>query len=147
MLLLLPAIVRRRTERLERAASELGRLSPVAQVARREESLRERGRRLDAAAAGRLTKAAQALASRRVAARMDRALAGRFAGAQGALEHRTQRLVALSPDSVLARGYSITHDAESGAVLRAATATSAGRRVRIRLAAGRVGAKVDEVDP
>src|SRR6267378_3879887 len=37
---LLPALVRQRVERLARAATELGRLSPLAQVARREESLR-----------------------------------------------------------------------------------------------------------
>lgn len=146
MLLLLPAIVRRRTERLARAAGELGRLSPLAQVARREESLRELGRRVDAAAAARLGRASQALASRRVPARVDRALAGRFAGAQRALEHRAQRLVALSPDSVLSRGYSITQDADSGMVLRAASETREGRRVRIRLAAGRVAAKVEEVE-
>ena len=147
LLLLLPAIVRRRTERLARAAGELGRLSPVAQVARRQDSLRERGRRLDTAAAGRLAMAANALASRRAPARVERALAGRFAGAERALEHRAQRLVALSPDSVLARGYSITQDAESGAVLRAAAETRVGRHLKIRLAAGRLGAKVDEVQP
>ncbi|TMC82710.1 MAG: exodeoxyribonuclease VII large subunit [Chloroflexi bacterium] len=41
----LPALVRHRVERLTRATAELGRLSPVAQVARREEALRERRRR------------------------------------------------------------------------------------------------------
>ncbi|MGA7910035.1 MAG: exodeoxyribonuclease VII large subunit, partial [Candidatus Dormiibacterota bacterium] len=40
---LLPALVRQRVDRLARAGMELGRLSPVAQVARREEALRERG--------------------------------------------------------------------------------------------------------
>jgi exonuclease VII large subunit len=47
---------------------------------------------------------------------------------------------------VLSRGYSITQDAESGAVLRASRDTSVNRRVRIRLAAGRLGARVDEVE-
>jgi hypothetical protein len=32
-------------------------------------------------------------------------------------------------------------------VLRAASETAAGRKVRIRLAAGRLGAHVDEVEP
>jgi exodeoxyribonuclease VII large subunit len=143
---LLPALVRSRVERLARAATELGRLSPVAQVARREEALVDRGRRLTSAASTRLTRARNALASRRATDRLERALTERFTAATRGLEHRRQRLVALSPDGVLARGYSITQDAESGAVLRSADATAAGRRVRIRLAAGRIGARVEEVD-
>jgi exodeoxyribonuclease VII large subunit len=143
---LLPAVVRRRVERLARAAGELGRLSPLAQVARREEGLAARGRRLEGAAAARLNRSRNALASRRATERMGRALSERYAAATRGLEHRRQRLVALSPDGVLSRGYSITQDAHSGAVLRTSDATAAGRRVRIRLGAGRLGAKVDEVD-
>ena len=146
MVQLLPALVRHRAERLARAAAELGRLSPLAQVARREDALRERGRRLNGAASARLTRGRNALAARRAATRLDRALAERFAAATQGLEHRKQRMVALSPDGVLSRGYSITQDAESGAVLRASRDTSVNRRVRIRLAAGRLGARVDEVE-
>jgi exodeoxyribonuclease VII large subunit len=142
----LPLLVRHRVERLTRAAADLGRLSPLAQVARREEALRERGRRLSSAASARLTRGRNALASRRAADRLDRALAKRFAAATQGLEHRAQRLLALSPDAVLSRGYSITQDAESGAVLRSSAGVAVNRRVRIRLAAGRLGAKVDEVD-
>jgi exodeoxyribonuclease VII large subunit len=144
---LLPALVRNRVERLSRAATELGRLSPVAQVARREEALVERGRRLNTAAVTRLARAGNALAARRAQDRLDRALTERFAASARGLEHRRQRLVALSPDGVLARGYSITQDAESGTVLRSSGATAVDRRVRIRLAAGRLGARVDEVQP
>jgi exodeoxyribonuclease VII large subunit len=144
---LLPTLVRQRSDRLMRAAAELGRLSPMAQVARREEALRERGRRLDAAAAARLSRSANALASRRAADRMSRALSARFAAAGHALDHRRQRLVALSPDSVLARGYSITQDAETRTVLRAAVETRAGRGVRIRLASGRLSARVETIEP
>jgi exodeoxyribonuclease VII large subunit len=143
----LPALVRNRVERVARAAAELGRLSPVAQVARREEALRERGRRLDGAAAARLARSRNALAGRRAAERLDRAIAGRFLVATRGLEHRRQRLVALSPDGVLSRGYSITQDAESGAVLRSSRATAVSRNVRIRLASGRLGARVEEVEP
>ena len=143
---LLPALVRQRVERLSRAASELARLSPLAQVARREESLRERGRRVNSAAATRLARSRNELARRRAPDRLDRALTERFASATRGLEHRRQRLVALSPDGVLSRGYSITQDAESGAVLRSAAETKANRRVRIRLGAGRLGARVDEVE-
>jgi exodeoxyribonuclease VII large subunit len=142
---LLPALVRHRMERLARAAAELGRLSPVAQVARREEALRERRRRLDSAAIARLTRGRNALAARRAGERLERALTDRFAVATRGLEHRRQRLVALSPDSVLSRGYSITQDAESGTVLRSASGTAVTRRVRIRLGAGRLGARIDEV--
>jgi exodeoxyribonuclease VII large subunit len=143
---LLPALVRRQVERLARAAIELQRLSPLAQVARRQDALRERGRRLSSAASARLTRSRNALAGRRAADRLDRALAERFAIAARGLEHRWQRLVALSPDSVLSRGYSITQDAESGAVLRSSAATRIGRKLRIRLGAGRLGATVEEVE-
>ncbi len=143
---LLPALVRSRVERLARAAAELGRLSPVAQVARREEALRERGRRLNVSATARLTRSRNALAGRRAAERLDRALYERFAAATRGLDHRRQRLVALSPDGVLSRGYSITQDAESGAVLRTSGGTAVSRRVRIRLGTGKLGARVDEVD-
>ncbi len=143
---LLPVLVRNRVERLARAAAELGRLSPVAQVARREEALRERGRRLDSAATARLIRARNALTARRAGDRLERALAERFAAATRGLEHRRQRLVALSPDGVLSRGYSITQDAESGAVLRSSDGTAINRRVRIRLGAGRLGARVEELE-
>ena len=146
ILQLLPALVRQRADRLARAAGELGRLSPVAQVARREEALRERGRRLHAAAAGRVRRSGDALASRRAAARLDRGLAERFAAAARGLDHRRQRLVALSPEAVLTRGYSITQDAETGVVLKSAAATARGRRLKIRLAAGRLAASVEEVE-
>ena len=146
MLQLLPALVRSRSERLARAATDLARLSPIAQVARREEALRERGRRLDGATAVRLTRASNALESRRAADRLDRALAERFASATRGLEHRRQRLVALSPEGVISRGYSITQDAESGAVIRSPAGTAVNRKVRIRLAAGRLGARVEELE-
>src|SRR5689334_8745096 len=100
--------VARYVERLDRASRDLARLSPVAQVARREEGLRDRRRRLDNAAAARFARSVNALASRRAPDRLDRALSDRFAGATRALAHRADRLNALSPDGVLARGYSIT---------------------------------------
>ena len=138
--------VARYVDRVERASRELARLSPVAQVARREEALSDRRRRLDSAAAARLARSANALAARRAEQRLERALAEKFAGATRAIAHRRERLVALSPDGVLARGYSITQDAESGEVIRVATQTSRERRVRIRLGKGRLGARIDEVE-
>jgi exodeoxyribonuclease VII large subunit len=147
ILQLLPAIVRQRAERISRAASELARLSPIAQVARREEALRDRTRRVESTAAARLARSAGALASRRAEARLERALAERFTGATRALAHREERILALSPDAVLTRGYSITQDAETGSVLRSAGDAHVDRRVRIRLSAGQIGARVDEVEP
>ena len=143
---LLPALVRQRAERLARAAADLVRLSPVQQVARREDALRERERRLNAAGLSRLTRSRTSLASRRAADRLERALVKRFDIARSTLEHRRQQLVAFSPESVLARGYSISQDAETGAVLRSSADTAVKRKVRIRLAAGHLGARVEEVE-
>lgn len=78
---------------------------------------------------------------------MERALTERFGSATRGLDHRRQRLVALSPDAVLSRGYSITQDADSGTVLRSAAGTAVSRKVRIRLGSGRLGARVEEVEP
>src|SRR6266568_4735172 len=147
LLQVLPAMLRVRTDRLALAAANLVRLSPVQQVARREEALRERARRLSAAGAARLTRARNALASRRAPDRLERALSERFAAATRGLEHRRERLLGLSPDAVLSRGYSITQDAESGVVIRSATETSVDRRIRVQLATGRVGARVEQVEP
>ncbi len=144
---LLPALVRLRTERLARAAAELARLSPMQQVARREEALKERARRLSAAAHARLARSRTTLAARRASDRLERALAERFAIATRGLEHRRQRLVALSPDGVLARGYSITTDVESGSVLRSSGGTAVDCKLRIRLASGQLGARVEELKP
>jgi exodeoxyribonuclease VII large subunit len=144
---LLPAMVRVRVDRLAHAAANLVRLSPLQQVARREESLRERARRLASAATARLTRGRNALASRRAQDRLDRALTERFATEQRRLDHLRQQLVAFSPEAVLARGYSITIDAETGHVVRSAAETAVDRKLRIRLATGRLGARVEQVEP
>jgi exodeoxyribonuclease VII large subunit len=136
----------RYAERMERAARDLKRLHPLAQLARNEEALRDRRRRIDASAAGRLARSLTALTSRRVTDRLDRVLTERFSGARKALAFREQRLVALSPYSVLTRGYSITQDAESGAVIRSAGDTAKDRRIRVHLGTGRLGARVEEVE-
>src|SRR5216684_781433 len=143
----LPAMVRVRVDRLAHAAANLARLSPVQQVARREESLRERARRLSAAGTTRMTRARNALTSRRAQDRLERALVERFATERRRLDHLRQQLVAFSPEAVLVRGYSISIDAELGRVVRSATETAVDRKVRIRLATGRLGARVEEVEP
>jgi len=44
----------------------------------------------------------------------------------------------LGPENVLARGYSITQDAKTGEVLRAANSVKTGQKLRTRLADGEV---------
>jgi len=56
------------------------------------------------------------------------------------------RLQALSPLAVLGRGFALVQD-EQGRVLRRAQETAPGRRVKVRLAQGRLGARVEEVEP
>src|SRR5438309_509107 len=118
----LRSVFTRRLQRLERCRADLARLSPAQQLVRRQAELAERRRRCEAAAL--------------------RALTGRLPD----LDHRRRRLGALSPDAVLARGYSITQDADSGAVLTAASQTGPGRKVRVRLATGRLAATVDQAE-
>ena len=58
----------------------------------------------------------------------------------GALE---ARLRLLGPEQVLSRGYSITTDAASGKVLRAAAEVKSGQRLRTRLKAGEIFSKAE----
>jgi exodeoxyribonuclease VII large subunit len=57
------------------------------------------------------------------------------------------RLRLLGPEQVLARGYSITTDAQSGKVLRAANAVKAGQRLKTRLKAGEVWSRAEAGAP
>jgi exodeoxyribonuclease VII large subunit len=63
-------------------------------------------------------------------------------GARARLTTLEARLRLLGPDQVLARGYSITMDAQTGAVLRAADQVQPGQELRTRLRAGEVKSKV-----
>ena len=66
----------------------------------------------------------------------------------GSKDHRLSnlmaRLDALSPLSVLKRGYSITENA-SGEIVRNVHQTDVGERIKIRIAEGRISAEVKEV--
>jgi len=53
------------------------------------------------------------------------------------------RLRLLGPEQVLARGYSITMNAETGEVVRDAEQLTAGQRLRTRLAVGEVQSRVE----
>jgi len=54
------------------------------------------------------------------------------------------RLQLLGPEQVLARGYSITTDADTGKVLRDAATIKAGQRLKTRLKKGEVVSKVEK---
>lgn len=54
------------------------------------------------------------------------------------------RLRLLSPEQVLARGYSITMDAGTGKVLRSRTEVKPGQRLRTRLKNGEISSRVEE---
>ncbi|MDQ3425944.1 MAG: exodeoxyribonuclease VII large subunit [Actinomycetota bacterium] len=66
-----------------------------------------------------------------------------FERLRSAIDHSGARLQALSPLATLARGYAIVR--VGGEAVRAAEAVSAGDRLEIELAAGALGARVEEV--
>ena len=73
------------------------------------------------------------------------ALAGsRLKGEHAALKALQGRLHLLSPQNVLGRGYSITTDAETGKILRAARDARAGQRLRTQLKTGSIRSVVAE---
>src|SRR3989441_10285334 len=143
----LSTLIQRPTERLARAQADLAKLSPVHQIERREQALREQRRRLHSTLTLRLQMSQARLNATRGQERIQRALANRFAEQARKLESQHQRLVALSPLSVLTRGYSITRDAGSGAILRSAADAAVEQRVTIQLGSGNLAGRVDEVSP
>ncbi|HET7419850.1 MAG TPA: exodeoxyribonuclease VII large subunit [Candidatus Dormibacteraeota bacterium] len=135
------------TERLARARANIARLSPIRQLERREQHLRDQRRRLHSALTHRVHVSQARLAASGGVERIERALRTRLTREAGRLDGQGRRLVALSPDSVLSRGYSITRDARSGAILRAAADASVDQHVTIQLGSGSLAARVDEVTP
>jgi exodeoxyribonuclease VII large subunit len=57
------------------------------------------------------------------------------------------RLKLLSPDNVLARGYSITSDAASGTIIRTAAKVKPGQKMVTRVRDGKIGSVVSEALP
>ena len=141
----LSTLIQRPTERLARAQADLAKLSPVHQIERREQALREQRRRLHSALTLRLQMSQARLNATRGEERIERALANRFAEQARRLQSQHQRLVALSPESVLTRGYSITRDAKSGAILRSASEAAVEQRVTIQLGSGKLAGRIEEV--
>ncbi|MGH7969348.1 MAG: exodeoxyribonuclease VII large subunit, partial [Limisphaerales bacterium] len=67
----------------------------------------------------------------------------RLSEARHNLETLTTRLRLLGPEQVLARGYSITMNEETGEILREAELVKAGQRLRTRLKHGAVHSRVE----
>jgi exodeoxyribonuclease VII large subunit len=142
-----PALVQRRTERLERSRAALARLSPEQQLARRGELLARQRARLEALAAAQVKARLNQLVGRQAGERLVTLLERRLRDAQADVAQRRQRLLALSPEAVLARGYSITLALPDRQVLRSARQVEPGRDIEIRLAEGSLSARVEAKHP
>ncbi|MBA3400514.1 MAG: exodeoxyribonuclease VII large subunit, partial [Actinobacteria bacterium] len=68
-----------------------------------------------------------------------------FERRRAAVDHSGARLQALSPLATLARGYAIVR--AGGEAVRAAESVGTGDRLEIELAAGALGARVEDVRP
>ncbi|HEX5709490.1 MAG TPA: exodeoxyribonuclease VII large subunit [Pyrinomonadaceae bacterium] len=84
-----------------------------------------------------------ALAVNRAA--LERAAASRLEDARARLAVASAALDAMSPLAVLGRGYALAED-EGGRVLRSARTVGRGARVRVRLGAGALRCRVEEVE-
>ena len=81
------------------------------------------------------------------AQRLTRASGARLLRGDSALTRLTATLDALSPLKVLSRGYSITTDRETGAVLTEASQAAPGALIETRLQAGRIVSRVESAVP
>lgn len=79
--------------------------------------------------------------------RAGRAIRGQWRTAQRAVEGAAARLEALSPLAILARGYSLTHRAIDGHLIRDAAELAPGEELRTRLARGLVVSRVERIEP
>jgi exodeoxyribonuclease VII large subunit len=113
---------RRHRIRWETVQQRLFRLKPSLMLRQRVQIVRDLGRRLRDQAAGH--------------GKEWRNLLGQF----------ESRLRLLSPENVLARGYSITMDAASGKVIRAAREVRAAQKLRTRLHQGEVRSVAEKGD-
>lgn len=114
--------VRRQRLAWRNLSDRLGRLRPAFVLKQRREVLDQAGQRLREQVRHRLRETQQRLDALQI------------------------RLRLLGPEQVLARGYSITMDAASGRVLRAAAEARQGQTLRTRLAQGEIVSRVDTND-
>jgi exodeoxyribonuclease VII large subunit len=78
--------------------------------------------------------------------RLSRVVVHRHTEGRAQLATLAASLDALSPMKVLQRGYSITHKAETGEVIRQVEQVRPGDRLRTRLGAGQVMSRVEAVE-
>jgi exodeoxyribonuclease VII large subunit len=71
--------------------------------------------------------------------RLRRSASGRLEAARNEVEHTRARVLALSPQATLDRGYAVVQTAD-GAVVRDPAEVAIGERLRLRLAGGELGA-------
>jgi exodeoxyribonuclease VII large subunit len=130
------------TENFQSLAGRFARLHP-------RRKLNDSLQRLDDSQAGLLRGLKSAARSRGL---VFENLAGRFLRAKpalavkarrAALRQLERRLHSLGPEQVLARGYSITTEAETGKVLRDAAKVSAGQTLKTRLAKGEIFSRAE----
>ncbi|MDX2115064.1 MAG: exodeoxyribonuclease VII large subunit [Planctomycetota bacterium] len=131
----------RATLNLERCAALLARRRPEAVYAQRRAALAAASVRLVRAAAARLHTAELARAAEDLVRATDDALARR----RERLNALARELLIAGPDSVLARGYSITLDA-AGRAIRSASAVQPGDPLTTRLADGALRSTVTAED-
>ncbi len=139
---------RRLTNETEDFQSLAGRLARLHPRRRLNDSLQ----RLDDLQSGLLRRLKSAARSRTL---IFENVAGRFLRAKPSLtvkghletvQQLERRLNLLGPEQVLARGYSITTDAATGAVLRESVKISAGQALKTRLAKGEIFSRTEKQD-
>jgi exodeoxyribonuclease VII large subunit len=126
--------------RLDRLAASLGRAARRA-LREAEGERRELGRRLARAAPRTLERVARALDVE--AWRLVGAARGRLDAERARLDGRARLVATLAPARTLARGFSITRDAD-GALVRDPAAVPAGGRLVTTLARGTITSRVEE---
>lgn len=145
-----PAVLRRLSDSINRRGQRIDELSlrldhastrRLRISAERLRILDERLRRQDIG----LRLAASHRRVERATHRLDRLAAEGVALRRARLLRATARLQALSPLSVLARGYALVY-ADNGTLLRSANETAPGKVVRARLASGNLSAQVITTD-
>lgn len=138
------ASIDRRSQRIDELALRLDRAvhRRQRQQTERLRSLTERLRRQDVS----LRLAATHRQLERLTLRLDRAASALTAQQRTRLHEATARLQALSPLSVLARGYALIYNAD-GTLLRASNQATPGQTIRARLASGEIAAEVTAIEP
>jgi exodeoxyribonuclease VII large subunit len=128
-------------QRLDNQLDDLNRLAKQGVVARRERLRLASHRLLSLRPTALLARRRDQLGwlQRRLAEVPSRALGERATS----LEQAASRLELLSPESVLARGYSITRDAATGVVLRDAKNVKPGQTLRTHLHDGEISSTVN----